>query len=77
MNTTTKAIWWDGSMTTCVEHMGFTLKSEIEAHPRRKTHNTCFGQAYLMTDAEIAELQTILETDEVCETCSYQVRSNA
>ena len=65
----TKQIWWDGSSTTCVEHMGFTLKSEVEAHPRKRTHITCFGQAYLMDEAEVKAIQEIMESETICEGC--------
>ena len=65
----TKQIWWDGSSTTCVEHMGFTLKSEVEAHPRKRTHITCFGQAYLMDEAEVKAIQEIMESETICESC--------
>lgn len=67
---TTQVIWWDGTSTTCVEHMGYTLKAEIEAHPRRKTHITNWGEAYILPDAEIKELLTFV--DELCETCAYE-----
>jgi len=66
-------IWWDGSSTTCVKHMGFTLKSEVTAHPRRKTHITCFGKAYLMTEEEIQMIQQLVESEIVCETCLSKV----
>ena len=71
MQTTNKAIWWDGNSTTCVEHMGMTLKAEVEARPRKKTHVTRFGEAYLMTDDEVKAIQAIMEQVEICETCAY------
>jgi hypothetical protein len=74
MKTATK-IWWDGNGTTCVKHMGFTLKCELEAHPRRKTHITCFGEAYLMDDDEVAAIQQIMGTEVICESCAYDVRA--
>ena len=74
MNTTaTKQIWWDGNHTTCVEHMGFTLKSEVEARPRKKSHVTCFGEAYLMDADEVKAIQEIMQTETICETCSFEV----
>lgn len=68
---TTTAIWWDGNSTTCVEHMGVTLKSELEAHPRRKTHVTRFGEAYLMDETEVRAIQEIYGDDTICESCRY------
>jgi hypothetical protein len=49
--------------------MGFTLKSEVEAHPRKRTHITCFGQAYLMDEAEVKAIQEIMESETICEGC--------
>ena len=69
---TSVQIWWDGYSTTCVEHMGFTLKSEIQAHPRKKSHITCFGEAYLMDENEIKELQKIANSEIICETCAFK-----
>jgi hypothetical protein len=72
MNTTaTKQIWWDGSSTTCVEHMGFTLKSEVEARPRKKSHITSFGYAYLMDADEVKAIQAIMDSETICESCAY------
>lgn len=68
----TKQIWWDGTSTTCIEHMGYTLKCEIQARPRKRSHITCFGYAYLMTADEIKQIQVIAESEEVCETCRFQ-----
>lgn len=67
MNTT--QIWWDGNSVTCVEHMGWTLKSEVEAHPRKRTHITRFGEAYLMDADEIKAIQEIMESQTICEGC--------
>jgi hypothetical protein len=67
-----KQIWWDGSSTTCVEHMGFTLKSEVEARPRKKSHITCFGYAYLMDSEEVKAIQAIMESEVICESCAYE-----
>ena len=72
METATKAIWWDGSSTTCVEHMGMTLKFAIEAKPKAKTHTTSFGKAFLMTDDEVKEMQQIWGSEIICETCQYE-----
>jgi len=68
----TKAIWWDGNSVTCVAHMGFTLKCELEAHPRRKKHVTTFGEAYLIPDYERFELVNLMG-EELCETCAEKV----
>ncbi len=65
----TKQIWWDGNHTTCIEHMGFTLKSEIEVHPRKRTHITCFGEAYLMDESEVRAIQEIMQSETICEGC--------
>lgn len=67
-----KKIWWDGNSTTCVEHAGATLTAYIEAHPRRKTHITRFGEAYLMDAEEISAIQKIIGHSEVCESCQYE-----
>ena len=71
--TTSKQIWWDGSSTTCVEHMGFTLKSEVEARPRKKSHITCFGYAYLMEEKEVKAIQAVMQSEIICESCAYEV----
>jgi hypothetical protein len=39
--------------------MGFTLKSELEAHPRKRTHITCFGEAYLMDESEVKAIKKL------------------
>ena len=52
--------------------MGFTLKSELEAHPRKKTHITCFGLAYLMDEDEVKAIQEIMESETICEGCEYE-----
>jgi hypothetical protein len=75
--TATKQIWWDGNSTTCVEHMGFTLKSEVEARPRKKSHITCFGEAYLMDADEVKAIQAIMESEIICETCAYKAGTHA
>jgi hypothetical protein len=49
--------------------MGFTLKSELEAHPRKRTHITCFGEAYLMDESEVKAIQEIMESETICEGC--------
>jgi hypothetical protein len=69
---TKKQIWWDGNHTTCVEHMGFTLKSEVEARPRKKSHITCFGEAYLMEEEEVKAIQAIMQSEVICESCSFE-----
>lgn len=72
MVTTTKAIWWDGNGTTCVEHMGMTLKCAVEKRPKAKSHTTSFGKAYLMDDAEVKAIQEIWGSEIICETCQYE-----
>jgi hypothetical protein len=69
--TVTKQVWWDGIMVTCVDHMGMTLKCELEVHPKRKTHVTRYGEAYLITGEELVELVGLVG-EEVCETCRYK-----
>jgi hypothetical protein len=43
----------------------------MEKRPNAKSHTTNFGKAYLLTQAEIAELLTFV--DVLCETCSYEM----
>lgn len=69
---TKQQIWWSGSSTTCVEHMGWTLKSEVQAHPRKKTHVTCFGLAYLMDEDEVRAIQEIMQSETICESCEEE-----
>jgi hypothetical protein len=52
--------------------MGFTLRSELEAHPRKRTHITCFGEAYLMDEDEVKAIQEIMESETICEGCEYE-----
>ena len=72
METATKVIWWDGNSTTCLDHMGMTLRAEVEARPRKKTHITRFGEAYKMDLDEVKAIQAIMENEEICEGCAYK-----
>ena len=67
-----KQIWWDGNSTTCVEHMGFTLKYEVEAKPKKKSHVTRFGHAYIMDAEEVKAIQEIMQSEIICESCSFK-----
>lgn len=72
METATKAIWWDGNSMTCVAHAGMELTGYLTSNPRKKSHNTRFGQAYLLTQSEMDEIQAIAPDRELCETCEYK-----
>jgi hypothetical protein len=56
---------------TCRAHAGSALRASLEAHPRRKNHETPFG-TYRRADAEDVAVFLVTGLTYECETCRFR-----